>query len=209
MLDNLSAFLDDTTRPLVVDRRGAAAYIVLVDVRRRRHHRPLRARSRDRGRTDSSRRPACSSSGSCGSASSSWLVYGLLFGAVHPWLFDRAVSADRSHDMTVERTAFAVRSALYVRVRRARRRGQPALRLREGPRRRRGPAQHARRAWRSAPVRPPQLAPPFAPVSVELRALPGVVSRSTRVVAPGAREAAPRSGSGSRSVRCTCSRGCG
>ena len=41
------------------------------------------------------------------------LLYALLFGYVHPWLFD-AVYTDLTRDVTVERTAFLVRLALYL-----------------------------------------------------------------------------------------------
>ena len=42
-----------------------------------------------------------------------WLVYAFLFGAVHPWLFDRLYPR-LTHEVTVERTAFFVRVALYL-----------------------------------------------------------------------------------------------
>lgn len=41
-----------------------------------------------------------------------WAVYAFLFGTVHPWLFDR-LYVDWTHDVSVERQAFAVRLALY------------------------------------------------------------------------------------------------
>ncbi len=41
------------------------------------------------------------------------LVYWLLFARLHPWLFD-TVYPLATHDLTVERTAFAVRVALYL-----------------------------------------------------------------------------------------------
>jgi hypothetical protein len=41
------------------------------------------------------------------------LVYWLLFARLHPWLFDTVYSL-ATHDLTVERTAFAVRVALYL-----------------------------------------------------------------------------------------------
>ena len=58
-------------------------------------------------------RAACSSSGFCGSRSAQAVVYGFLFGALHPWLFDRLYPR-MIHDVTVERTAFFARLALYV-----------------------------------------------------------------------------------------------
>jgi hypothetical protein len=42
-----------------------------------------------------------------------WIVYGVLFGSVHPLLFDRLFPR-LTHDMTVERSAFLIRLALYV-----------------------------------------------------------------------------------------------
>jgi hypothetical protein len=42
-----------------------------------------------------------------------WSVYALLFAQVHPWLFDRVFVA-LTRDMTVERTAFFTRVALYA-----------------------------------------------------------------------------------------------
>jgi hypothetical protein len=41
------------------------------------------------------------------------VVYGLLFGALHPWLFD-AVYHKLTNDMNVERTAWYIRVTLYV-----------------------------------------------------------------------------------------------
>ena len=42
-----------------------------------------------------------------------WLVYWALFGFVHPWLFDD-VYPWATHDMTAERSAFAVRVLCYL-----------------------------------------------------------------------------------------------
>jgi hypothetical protein len=42
-----------------------------------------------------------------------WIVYAVLFGSVHPLLFGR-LYRDLVHEVTVERTAFAVRVALYL-----------------------------------------------------------------------------------------------
>ncbi len=42
-----------------------------------------------------------------------WLVYGFLFGFVHPWLFDRLLSR-MIHEVSVERTAFFARATLYL-----------------------------------------------------------------------------------------------
>jgi hypothetical protein len=42
-----------------------------------------------------------------------WIVYGFLFGYVHPWLFDDFYPRI-TRDLSVERTAFLVRVALYA-----------------------------------------------------------------------------------------------
>ena len=111
VLDNLSAFLDDTTRPLVIV-GVASAYIVLwlffaggiLD--RYARDRPTRT-------------PAFFSASGvfffrfARLAVVQWLVYAFLFGWVHHWLFGRLFTSI-TRDMTVERTAFLVRVGLYV-----------------------------------------------------------------------------------------------
>ena len=77
------------TRPPVVIVGAAAAVYGAVDVPRRRHHRSATRAIARRARTASSPRPACSSSAFCGSASCSGSSTALLFGSLHPWLFDR------------------------------------------------------------------------------------------------------------------------
>lgn len=111
VLDNLSAFLDNTPRPLVVV-SAASAYIVVwlflaggvID--RYARGRPTRAHG---------------FFSACGElffrflrlAVVQWAVYALLFGLVHHWLFDR-IFPQLTRDLTVERTAFFIRAALYV-----------------------------------------------------------------------------------------------
>ena len=111
VLDNLSAFIDDTARPVVI--AGAAtAYIVLwlfvaggiLD--RYARDRPTRAHG------------FFSASGVfffrfLRLAMVQWIVYAFLFRYVHVWLFD-TLFARVTHEMTVERTAFFVRAGLYV-----------------------------------------------------------------------------------------------
>jgi hypothetical protein len=110
-LDNLSAFLDNTSRPLVVV-SAASAYMLLwlflaggiID--RYARERPTRAHG---------------FFSACGElffrflrlGIVQWAVYALLFGFVHKWLFDRLYPRV-IHDLTVERTAFFIRASLYV-----------------------------------------------------------------------------------------------
>ena len=111
VLDNLSAFLDDTTRPLVIV-GVASAYIVLwlfvaggiLD--RYARDRPTRG-------------PAFFAASGvfffrfARLAVVQWVVYAFLFGWMHRWLFGRLFTTI-TRDMTVERTAFLVRVGLYV-----------------------------------------------------------------------------------------------
>ena len=92
VLDNLSAFLDNTPRPGRHRRRGVGLHRAL-DLRGRRHHRSLRARSRRRARIGFFAASGVFFFRFLRLAVVQWLVYALLFGVVHPWLFDRAVSA--------------------------------------------------------------------------------------------------------------------
>ena len=111
VLDNLSAFADRTERPAVI-LGAAAAYILLwiflaggiID--RLARDRPTRAYG---------------FFSACGVfffrflrlAVVQFLVYGALFGVLHPLLFDRVYSR-LTHDVTVERTAFFVRLGMYA-----------------------------------------------------------------------------------------------
>jgi hypothetical protein len=111
VLDNLSAFIDNTSRPLVIV-GAASTYIVLwlfvaggvID-----------RYARDRA------------TGAHGFFSASgvfffrffrlaiamFAVYGLLFGYAHPWLFDRMYPR-LIREVSVERTAFFIRAGLYL-----------------------------------------------------------------------------------------------
>lgn len=111
VLDNLSAFIDNTERPVVIV-GAATVYIVLwifvaggiID--RYARDRPTRTVG------------FFASSGVfffrfLRLAAVQWIVYAVLFGSVHPLLFDRLYPG-LVHEVTVERTAFAVRVALYL-----------------------------------------------------------------------------------------------
>lgn len=111
VLDNLSAFLDDVERPVVIV-AAASVYILLwifvaggiID--RYARDRPTRA---------------------IGFFAASgvfffrflrlgvvqWIVYAVVFRSIHALLFDRLYSR-LIHDLSVERTAFAIRVALYL-----------------------------------------------------------------------------------------------
>jgi hypothetical protein len=110
VLDNLSGFLDDTTRPVVVI--GAVAIYIglwlfvaggVID-----------RYARDRA---THAHGFFSASGEfffrfLRLAVAQWIVYALLFGVLHPRLFD-TLYPRLTHEMTVERTAFLVRVGLY------------------------------------------------------------------------------------------------
>jgi hypothetical protein len=111
VLDNLSAFIDNTRRPVVIV-AAATVYIVLwifvaggiID--RYARDRPTRTVG------------FFASSGVfffrfLRLAALQWIVYAVLFGSIHPQLFNR-LYPDLVHEVTVERTAFAVRVALYL-----------------------------------------------------------------------------------------------
>ena len=111
VLDNLSAFIDNTRRPVVIV-GAASAYIVLwifvaggiLD--RYARDRPTHAYG------------FFSSAGVfffrfLRLAAVQWIVYALLFGSLHPWLFERLYPRV-IHEVSVERTAFLIRIALYL-----------------------------------------------------------------------------------------------
>jgi hypothetical protein len=111
VLDNLSAFIDNTTRPVVIV-AAAAVYIVLwifvaggiID--RYARERPTRTVG------------FFASSGVfffrfLRLAAVQWIVYALLFGSLHPLVFGR-LYPEMVRDIPVERTAFAIRAALYL-----------------------------------------------------------------------------------------------
>ena len=111
VLDNLSGFIDNTRRPIVI--LGAAAvYIVLwifvaggiVD--RLARNRPTHAAG------------FFAAAGGfffrfLRLAAVQWVVYALLFGVLHPWLFD-TLYPRMTREIAVERTAFAIRAGLYL-----------------------------------------------------------------------------------------------
>jgi hypothetical protein len=111
VLDNLSSFIDYVHRPLVIV-GAAGAYLALwlfvaggvID--RYARERPTRAHG------------FFAASGVfffrfLRLAAVMWIVYGFLFGYVHPWLFDDFYPRI-TRDLSVERTAFLVRVALYA-----------------------------------------------------------------------------------------------
>ena len=75
------------------------------------------------------------------------LAYYVLFAVVHPLLFDE-VYAELTRDVTVERTAFLIRLALYAVFGALLRARQRRLRLRQGARGRRRSPEHDRRGRR-------------------------------------------------------------
>ena len=111
VLDNLSAFIDNTMRPVVIV-AAATVYIVLwifvaggiID--RYARERPTRTAG------------FFASSGVfffrfLRLAAVQWMVYALLFGWLHPLVFGRLYQ-DMVREIPVERTAFAIRAALYL-----------------------------------------------------------------------------------------------
>ncbi len=111
VLDNLSAFMDATSRPIVIV--GAAAVYVLAWIFLAGGIIDRYARDRATG--------AHGFFAACGVfffrflrlAAVQAVVYGFLFGLLHPWLFDRLYPR-MIHEVSVERTAFFVRLALYM-----------------------------------------------------------------------------------------------
>jgi hypothetical protein len=111
VLDNLSAFIDDAARPAVVV-AAASVYILLWMF--------VAGGILDRFARD---RPTGTAGffASCGTfffrflrlGALQWLIYALLFGTIHPLLFDRLYPRI-THELTVERTAFIERVVLYV-----------------------------------------------------------------------------------------------
>ena len=111
VLDNLSAFMDATSRPAVIV--GAAAVYAIAWIF-------LAGGIIDRYARDRATR-AHGFFGASGVfffrflrlAAVQAIVYGFLFGAMHPWLFDRLYPR-MIHETSVERTAFAARVVLYL-----------------------------------------------------------------------------------------------
>ena len=111
VLDNLSGFLDDTTRPIAIV-AFASAYLLLWIF--------LAGGILDRFARDRATR-VNGFFAACGVfffrflrlGAVQWIVYTSLFGGVHVWLFDRLYPR-LIRDLTVERTAFLIRLAMYV-----------------------------------------------------------------------------------------------
>jgi hypothetical protein len=111
VLDNLSAFIDNVPRPLVVS-GIASVYIGLWLF--------LAGGIIDRYARDRTTR-ASGFFAACGTYFFRFLrlgivmlaVYGFLFGVVHHWLFG-PLWTRLTHDLTVERTAFLIRVGLYL-----------------------------------------------------------------------------------------------
>jgi hypothetical protein len=111
VLDNLSAFIDNTARPVVIV--GAAAVYIVCWIF-------LAGGIIDRYARDRATRTV-GFFGSCGAfffrflrlAAIQWIVYAFLFGWMHPLLFDRLYPRI-THEVSVERTAFLARLALYL-----------------------------------------------------------------------------------------------
>ena len=111
VLDNLSGFLDATHRPIAI--AGAASFYVLLWIF-------IAGGIIDRYARDRATHAFGFFSGAgefffrfLRLAVAQWIVYGVLFGALHPWLFDTVYSR-LTREMTQERSAFAVRVALYL-----------------------------------------------------------------------------------------------
>jgi hypothetical protein len=111
VLDNASAFLDATPRPAVIV-GAASVYIVLWIF--------MAGGIVDRYARDRPTHPFGFFAAAGGFffrflrlAVAQWVVYATLFGALHPWLFDNLYPRF-THEMNVERTAFAVRVGLYL-----------------------------------------------------------------------------------------------
>ena len=111
VLDNLSGFIDNTARPVVIV-GAASVYIVLWLF--------VAGGILDRYARDRATRATgfFAASGEfffrfLRLAVAQWIVYWLLFGELHPWLFD-SLYPRLTHEITVERNAFFIRAALYL-----------------------------------------------------------------------------------------------
>jgi len=111
VLDNLSAFMDRTSRPAAIV--GAAVVYVVLWIF-------LAGGIIDRYARDRAIRSYGFFAASgvfffrfLRLAAAQAAVYGFLFGAMHPWLFDRLYPR-MIHDVSVERTAFFARLVLYL-----------------------------------------------------------------------------------------------
>ena len=111
VLDNLSGFIDDTQRPVVIV-GAASVYIVLWIF--------VAGGIIDRYARDRATRAYGFFAGAgefffrfLRLAAAQWIVYAVLFGTLHPWLFD-TLYPRLTHEVTVERTAFLIRVGLYL-----------------------------------------------------------------------------------------------
>jgi hypothetical protein len=111
VLDNLSAFMDNTARPVVIV-GAASAYVVLWIF--------VAGGIIDRYARDRATRAYGFFAASgvfffrfLRLAAVQFLVYAFLFTVLHPWLFDRLFPR-MIHEVSVERTAFFIRVALYL-----------------------------------------------------------------------------------------------
>jgi len=111
VLDNLSAFMDDIERPVVIV--GAASFYILLWIF-------VAGGVIDRYARDRATRAHgfFATSGVfffrfLRLAAVQWIVYAFLFEWMHPWLFDRLYPR-MTHETSVERTAFVARVALYL-----------------------------------------------------------------------------------------------
>jgi hypothetical protein len=111
VLDNLSGFADNTPRPATIV-GAASVYIVLWIF--------VAGGIIDRYARDRAMRAPGFFAGAGGFffrflrlAAVQWIVYAVLFGALHPWLFN-TLFPRFTREMTVERNAFAVRVGLYL-----------------------------------------------------------------------------------------------
>ena len=111
VLDNLSTFIDAAAQPVVI--AGAAAVYLLLWIF-------VAAGIIDRYARDRATR-AHGFFGVSGGfffrflrlGAAQWLVYAVLFGGIHGWLFD-TLYPRLTHEVAVERTAFLVRAGLYL-----------------------------------------------------------------------------------------------
>jgi hypothetical protein len=111
VLDNLSGFIDDAERPIVIV-GAASVYIVLWLF--------VAGGIIERYARDRAIRPYgfFASAGEfffrfLRLAAAQWIVYAFLFGTMHPWLFGRLYPR-MIHEVPVERTAFLARLVLYL-----------------------------------------------------------------------------------------------
>ena len=111
VLDNLSGFVDNTPRPAPIV-AAASVYIGLWIF--------VAGGIIDRYARDRATRASGFFAGAGGFffrflrlAAVQWIVYAVLFGVLHPWLFNTLYSRF-TREMTAERNAFAVRVGLYV-----------------------------------------------------------------------------------------------